>query len=190
MPSKSVVRLAVVMVSVVAWAGPASAGSTGSESIVAQWADADGNAVLLREGTYRDGKGFGWTKIQRKHKIRKIESVRFVTSNPAGGAPQGDSRVYVAYANRKECNKSYCRYTDSLPVRAVVNFSYRSTYHDANVDGVVGVVTTYCLNPDQAHACPDWVDSALGNPTSKYAGQHLEPGVDLSYSPAMLVDGT
>lgn len=178
--------LALFMVSIVAWAGPASAGS---ESIVARWTDADGNTVLLREGTYRDGKGFGWKKIQARHKIRKVSSLRFVISNPAGGEPQGSNRVYLAYATRKECSGSYCRYTDSLPVRVVVDFRSYGTYYDATVDGELGVMTAYCMNPDKALECPSWVDAALGNPSGQAVSGLEERGVVLSYHPLVPVNG-
>lgn len=177
-----------MLASVVSTAAPAAAVTElpgASETILSSWDDAHGNTIILRDGTYNGKDGFGWEKIQSKHRIHEIGSVRFVTQNPEGGTPQGGDRVYMAYANRKECDGGYCRYVESLPVRAVVNFDYRSTYYDAKVDGILGVKTTYCLNKDKAPACPSWVDKAFAKPARPGPATLDVGGVIFSYAPLL-----
>jgi|GEM_PF-4843248 len=171
---------ASALVALLAAGGIHGANIAEPKAIVGQWNDADGNRVVLREGNWNGKVGFGFAKIRAKHGIHEIGSVRFVTTNPAGGEQEGTRRVYLAYANRQECNSGICRYVESVPVRAVVEFSFASVYYGVKLDDVVGVLTTYCLNEDKAHDCPPWVDAALARPAPGL-GDVL--GTVLSYLP-------
>jgi hypothetical protein len=144
----------------VSTAAPASAKS--GATIVDKWKDSKGRVIILRQGIYSGGKGFGWEKITGKHSIKSMRSLHFISAVPNGGKQQGASRIYEAYANRLVCTNGRCRVTDSVPVRLVVNFNRVGTYYGVAVNGVLGVQTAYCINDDKAHDCPSWVDKALG----------------------------
>lgn len=157
--------------------------------IVMQWRDASNKRVLLRVGRYFDdgdnsGNGFGWVKIVRKHRILSPLSIKFVTRAPGGGTRSGTEYIYDAYANRKECVRNSCYYTDSVKVRAVVSWSAPKKHWGVRLyGGVIGVKTTYCMNADRAWACPTWVDLALGSAKSSTSGQSHRTTTEWSYAP-------
>ncbi|MCK9877794.1 hypothetical protein MXD59_18775 [Frankia sp. Ag45/Mut15] len=154
----SLLLLAPALVHSTSSAASAANGAT----IVDSWKDAKGRTIILREGTYNGKKGFGWTKITRRHAIRSLKTLRFISRNPNGGEQQGTARRYEAYANRQECKNGYCHYTDSLLVTLIVDFKQVKDYYDVNVNGVLGVQTAYCVNDNRELDCPSWVDQALG----------------------------
>jgi len=149
-----------------------------------QWRDASNKRILLRMGTYDyKGNGFGWVKIVAKHHILSPLSVEFVTRAPGGGVRDGNEYIYHAYANRKECVRGSCYYTDSVKVRAVVSFSTPKVHWGVKLDGgAIGVKTTYCLNANKAWACPPWVDLAIGVKNAN-SGNSTQGSIEWSYSP-------
>jgi hypothetical protein len=180
-PATSVIAPGAEPAAAAAPTGLSSVGAT----VAAKWWDADHRLIRLRYGTYdtSTGKGFGWIKIQVRHRILSMATVRFVTKAPNGGVKRGNSRTYTAYANRKVCTKSSCFYTDSVPVKAGVAFNYVPSYYGVLVNGVLGVKTTYCVNPGGALACPWWVDRAMvGIPTkASTLDRETVTSVELSY---------
>ena len=149
-----------------------------------QWRDASNKRILLRMGTYDyKGNGFGWVKIVAKHHILSPLSVKFVTRAPGGGLRDGNEYIDHAYANRKECVRGSCYYTDSVKVRAVVSFSTPKVHWGVKLDGgAIGVKTTYCLNANKAWACPPWVDLAIGAKNAS-GGKSTQGSTEWSYSP-------
>ena len=152
-----------------------------------QWRDASNKRVLLRFGTYDyKGNGFGWVKIVAKHHILSPLSVKFVTRAPGGGVRDGNEYIYHAYANRKECVRGSCYYTDSVKVRAVVSWSAPKIHWGVKLDGgPIGVKTTYCVNANKAWACPPWVDLAIGVKGTS-SGKSEQSSIEWSYSPVKI----
>lgn len=163
--------------------------------IVYQWNDASNTRVVVRVGTYNGAtkQGFGWVKILQKHRIYSLNTIVFVTRAPGGGIKQRNGNYrYTAYANKKVCTKKSCYYTDSVPVIAIVSRSTPPSKHGIPLNGGrVGVITTYCANPNRADACPSWVDLAFaGLSTSSKSVAPASSGestVELSYQPAVIV---
>jgi hypothetical protein len=143
-------------------AGSGTAEAASGATIVHTWKDAKGRTIILRQGVYQNGKGFGWAKIRSKHSINSLKTLEYISRAPNGGEAQGSDRLYIAYANKTECKGSYCRVVDSIPVRLVVNFDRVDEYWGVKLNAVLGVKTAYCVNDDRAHDCPSWVDQALG----------------------------
>jgi hypothetical protein len=152
-----------------------------------QWRDASKKRVLLRIGTYDyKGNGFGWVKIVAKHHILSPLSVKFVTRAPGGGVRNGNEYIYHAYANRKECVRGSCYYTDSVKVRAVVSWSAPKVHWGVKLDGgPIGVKTTYCLNANKAWACPKWIDLAIGVKGAN-SGKSAQSSIEWSYAPVKI----
>ncbi|MDN4646806.1 hypothetical protein [Curtobacterium sp. PsM8] len=171
----------IVMAGVGIPAASAAAATPGS-TILDSWEDAKGRQVFVREGAYNatSGKGFGMKKIRERHNIHKITSLKFATGNPNGGTAEGLHRRYDAYANRIECVNGKCEYTDSIPIRVIMNNEERDEYYGVNLrDQKIGVMTAYCISDTKATDCPSWVDKALANPTDFRASR-----LDASASPA------
>ncbi len=60
---------------------------------------------MLREGFWTGSTGFGWEKIQRKHKITNLKLVERIIQNPNGGDLRKgtERRIYRAFALRHSC---------------------------------------------------------------------------------------
>jgi hypothetical protein len=97
---KIAVALAIASLSV--FAVPISADAAGGGTILAAWTDSHGRSVFIRTGSYdaASGNGFGWVKIQARHNIHSLSSLKFVSRAPDGGVAQGYDREYTAYANK------------------------------------------------------------------------------------------
>lgn len=145
---------------------PAAGATTAMEDIVATWQDADGRQVLLREGYWEQGNGFGREKIAQKHKITNMEVVKAIIGNPDGGTPKKtydkktrkltrDRRTYTGFANRLTCRMdARCDVVERIPLVAVVEYLY-----DFAFQGQVGVMTAYCKFDSPAQTdCPSWVN--------------------------------
>ncbi|MFJ3027984.1 hypothetical protein ACIPEQ_04000 [Curtobacterium sp. NPDC087080] len=187
----------VVLAGVVVPAAAASA-ATASNVILDSWEDAKGRQVFVREGTYdaTSGKGFGMQKIRDRHNLHKISSLKFVVANPNGGEAEGLHRKYEAWANRQECVDGKCKYTDSIPVRVIMNNEERSDYYGVQLRGQkIGISTAYCLSDSKAKDCPSWVDKALAAPTdfgarsqtSSDASSTAQERATLTYEPLAAV---
>lgn len=126
-------------------------------------------------------------KIQTKHNIHKFQTLRFISNNPKGATFQGSDALYEAYANKKVCTDGKCTYTESVPVRLVMAFEYVETYYGVEINGTLGVKTSYCLNDNQAGDCPDWVDSAFADSAASTNSVGDAPtdnsSVEMSYTP-------
>lgn len=148
-----------------------AADGTPGRKIVGTETDARGVKVIMRQGVWHAnrGRGFGWEKIQKKHAIYSKHSVGFVLKNPNGGQADGNQRRYYAWANKKVCKDGVCTYVDNRQVYTIVDFRHFDKYFGVNVDGTLGVITTYCINPDGAPKCPAWVDLAIGSEAPRVA---------------------
>lgn len=144
-----------------------AAASAAPASIIGAWTDANGRTVFVRSGTYNGSTGFGMAKIQQRHAIYSIDSLKFVSKNPNGGVAQGSDRRYDAYANRKQCTGGVCIVTDSVPVRVIMSNQYAATYYGIAINGAIGIKTAYCTMPAGALKCPIWVDRALAGVASR-----------------------
>lgn len=181
--------LVTLLGALVAQPAAAASGST----VVAEWKDAKGRQVFVRQGTFDGVKsGFGWAKVQSKHNIKKISSLKFITSNPNGGYMEGYDRTYTAYANKKVCKDGKCVYTESIKLRLVMSFGYQTTYYGVTLNDTLGVKTTYCEMPDKSERCPSWVDTAFSNGGAGMSIQQTDAGqaatssnyaTELSYVP-------
>lgn len=163
-----------------------SAAHAAPATIIGAWTDALGRTVFVRSGTYNGSTGFGMAKIQQRHAIYSIDSLKFVTRNPNGGVAEGLDRRYDAYANRKECTLGVCVVTHSIPVRVIMSNQYVSTYYGVTVNGAIGIKTAYCTMPNGALKCPVWVDRALAGVTFRQGaldGESTSVETTWSYAP-------
>lgn len=157
--------LAVLVAFAFVLGSPGLASAANPVDIRNQWVDRDGRSIYLRYGIYdsKSKKGFGWEKISRKHAILNNNTVKNVTLSTSS-VKEGTDRTYYAYARVKKCYQrgKFCEYTHERQVKAVVGFGTAKNYHQVNLNGrVIGVKTTYCVNPGGAEKCPEWVERAL-----------------------------
>jgi hypothetical protein len=187
----------IVLTGVVVPTTAANAATAGNV-ILDSWEDAKGRQVFVREGTYNatSGKGFGMKKIRDRHNLHKISSLKFIAANPNGGEAEGLHRKYEAWANRQECVDGKCKYTDSIPVRVIMNNEERSDYYGVELrDQKIGISTAYCLSDSKAKDCPSWVDKALATPidfgatsqTSSDSSSAAQERARLTYQPLAAV---
>ncbi|PPF38003.1 hypothetical protein [Rathayibacter sp. AY1A3] len=165
----------------------ATAAAADGSTIVFQWKNTEKRSLFVRSGAWNGNKGFGWVKIQTKHNIHKFQTLRFISNNPKGATFQGSDALYEAYANKKVCTDGKCTYTDSIPVRLVMAFEYVSNYYGVDINGTLGVKTSYCIADDRSGDCPDWVDLAFAGTvfstsSDKYPSA-MTTTVEMSYSP-------
>jgi hypothetical protein len=97
----------------------------------------------------------------------------------------GSDRLYMAYANKKECTVDYCTVVDSIPVKLIVNYNTVSSYYGVTINGVLGVKTAYCVNDDRANDCPSWVNGALRDSFRSAPGV-TQVSTERSYEPLPL----
>ncbi|QHC56806.1 hypothetical protein [Rathayibacter tanaceti] len=66
-------------------------------------------------------------------------------------------------------------------------FEYVTTYYGVDINGTLGVKTSYCISDDRAGDCPDWVDLAFAETSSSTNSLDGESATtttaDMSYSP-------
>jgi hypothetical protein len=111
--------------------------------------------VPLRLGYYRDGKGFGWTKIKKKHALTKYSAVEYVTRGPNRKSQGGTSYKMWAYAGKYNCRNGSCRLVKQYKVIVSVQESHRHSGRDHKPKGVI---TAYC---EGVVRCPAWVSTTL-----------------------------
>ena len=148
-------------------------------SIVASWRDAKGVPVKMYQGTYssKTGNGFGWAKVKNRHGIKKYQTVKHPTGNPAGPKIKNTKREYVAYATKWQNRKIVAQ----IPVLTVVQTKYEKSYWEVKINSNPGVLTTYCQNPKKELKCPKWVDTAFSkanNGVAKAAPSGDKPDAD------------
>lgn len=108
-------------------------------------------------------KGWGYDKARHKHNIYSIYAQKRVLMSP-NIEQQGTSYLLRAYAGRYRCSGSSCHLIDQREVRGVYMKVHQTTFHGWPVNGIVGLQTMYCLNPQSAPRCPDWVVPAIERP--------------------------
>jgi hypothetical protein len=108
----------------------------------------------LRLGYYNAGsdKGFGWTKVKKKHNITKYSAVEFVAKSPTREHIGGQSYRHTAYAGKYRCRDGVCRLVKQYKVLLTVNQKKLRDGQDK------GVITQYCKGIVR---CPNWVTKAL-----------------------------
>lgn len=108
----------------------------------------------LRLGYYNAGsdKGFGWTKVKKKHNITKYSAVEYVAKSPNRDHIGGQSYRHTAYAGKYKCTNGVCRLVKQYKVLLTVNQKKLRDGQDK------GVITQYCKGIVR---CPNWVTKAL-----------------------------
>jgi hypothetical protein len=146
--------------------------------IISTWRDFKNQVVELRQGTWNNKNGFGFKKINSKHHVYKVSTVRYPTRNnlPGGYLEKGTKRQYVAYANRKVCTRTGCKIVQQIPVLTVVQTQYFTSYWGVQLRSNPGVITTYCKNPNGSEECPTWVDASFSGGLAESDSIETEEG--------------
>lgn len=97
-------------------------------------------------------KGFGWTKVKKKHNITKYSAVEYIAKSPTRNHIGGQSYRHTGYAGKYECRNGVCRLVKQYKVLLTVNEKKLRDNHDK------GVITQYCVGITR---CPNWVTKAL-----------------------------
>lgn len=110
--------------------------------------------VSLRLGYYNaaSDKGFGWTKVKKKHNITKYSAVEYIAKSPVREHIGGQSYRHTGYAGKYECRNGVCRLVKQYEVLMTANEKKLRDDHDK------GVITQYCVGITR---CPNWVTTAL-----------------------------
>ncbi|GAA2723074.1 hypothetical protein [Actinocorallia aurantiaca] len=136
--------------------------------------------ISIRRGFW-DGdtdKGWGYDKVRHKHNIHSIYAQKRVLMSP-NIEQQGTSYVLRAWAGRYRCSGSACRLVEQREVKGVFTNAHMTTLHGWPVNGVLGLQTMYCVNPQSAPQCPDWVVPAIERPgTPTGVSPRSTPGHD------------
>lgn len=125
----------------------------------------------VRTGFYDNvpQKGWGQDKAEHRHNIKTQASIRYLASAPTI-VKSGTSYAHTVWSNEIKCKNGRCTVTDEREVRGVFVRSVLKVLHGETVGGELGLQTAYCLNPDKALRCPDWVDVGLGKAWSAVSG--------------------
>ncbi|WP_449283503.1 hypothetical protein [Leucobacter sp.] len=83
----------------------AAEAATPKHTVIASWKNGNKTKIELRLGVYSaaTGKGFGWTKIKKRHGIKKYSTVSHPTKSPYGALWKGKPKIraeYTAFAVR------------------------------------------------------------------------------------------
>lgn len=72
----------------------------------------------------------------------------------------------TAYAGHYDCPETpgVCILNDQRELRGVHDGRSYTSYYNWPVNGLMGQLTLYCINPGQARLCPNWVTFAIDNP--------------------------
>ncbi|MEV6319247.1 hypothetical protein [Streptomyces sp. NPDC051776] len=108
----------------------------------------------LRLGYYSSGadKGFGWTKVVRKHNITKYAAVEYIAKSPKRDHVGGQSYRETGYAGKYKCRNGVCHLVKQYKVLLTVNQKKLRDGQDK------GVITQYCVGIVR---CPNWVTKSL-----------------------------
>ncbi|MGX1887251.1 hypothetical protein [Streptomyces sp. NPDC055287] len=110
--------------------------------------------VSLRLGYYNAAadKGFGWTKVKKKHNITKYSAVEYIAKSPVREHIGGQSYRHTGYAGKYKCRNGVCQLVKQYKVLMSANEKKLRDDHDK------GVITEYC---EGIVRCPNWVTKAL-----------------------------
>ncbi|MQY12886.1 hypothetical protein SRB5_30250 [Streptomyces sp. RB5] len=131
------------------------AAATGQYKILGSLTYSGPGNMPLRLGYYRSGKGFGWTKIKKKHALTRYTAIEYVTRGPNRRSQGGTSYKMWAYAGKYNCRNGSCRLTKQYKVIVSVQESIRHSGRDHKPKGVI---TAYC---EGVVRCPAWVSTTL-----------------------------
>jgi hypothetical protein len=125
-------------------------------------------SLPLRRGFWdHDGQnGFGMDKAWHRHKIQSLSGMKFVMESPLV-SNSGNQSILRAYVGRYECpdgRPGECALTAEREVRAIVDERAFREYYGWPAGDPLGLVTMYCMNPDDAIDCPAWVTHAFNYP--------------------------
>lgn len=128
--------------------------------IVDTTTDKCGNTVVMREGRYFNGKGYGRIKIEVAHGITTTNVFRDQVWNncPERQGKDGKVLVYEEMVQHFTCVRNVrtlwteqCDPDKFTVIRTVIDTNYRP-----GLGGQKGLITQYCLTGDKY--CPEWVN--------------------------------
>jgi len=108
-------------------------------------------------------KGWGYDKARHKHNIYSIYAQKRVLMSP-NIEQQGTSYALRTWAGRYRCSGSSCRLVEQREVRGIFAKVHMTDFHGWPVNGILGLQTMYCINPQAAARCPEWVVPAIERP--------------------------
>ncbi|TGB16094.1 hypothetical protein [Streptomyces sp. MZ04] len=125
----------------------------------------------LRQGYYSGGKGFGWTKVKKKHNITKYAAVEYIAKSPKYKAtdkitkkhPKHTSFTFWGYSQKIKCTNGRCRVVKEYQVKLAVQEDIRHSGRDRKPKGVI---TMYCQGVTR---CPGWVSIGLAKANKRSA---------------------
>lgn len=124
-------------------------------------------SIPIRQGFY-DGDadlGWGFDKAVHKHNITSLTAHKRIMASPTIYYQQTQATYRLTlYAGRYTCSGSKCTLTDKRTVYGIYNPNSYNTYYGQKVGGKMGMLTAYCVNPNNAAKCPNWVTNAIVNP--------------------------
>ncbi|WP_427019472.1 hypothetical protein ACQCSX_22805 (plasmid) [Pseudarthrobacter sp. P1] len=109
-------------------------------------------------------QGFGFDKAWNKHNLWSSEAMRRIMLSTNYVMQGNGNYALTAYAGKYTCSGSTCTLTDQRQLTGVHDGRTYSTYYTWPVNGLMGMLTAYCNNPDGAAACPNWVTFSITNP--------------------------
>lgn len=114
-----------------------------------------GDPVSMRRGYWSADaprRGFGFMKITQKHAIFSRALLASIVSDPDSVTLVQPGRYVHESTTRHVVCEFQCTVVESVLVRVVID------YNDFAGQGQMGILTAYCVNPDQAEYCPAYVN--------------------------------
>lgn len=140
--------------------------------------------IPIHRGFY-DGdldQGFGMDKAYHKHNIWTVSAMKKVMVSPNYFMGGNGNYNLTAYAGHYECESTpgVCVLSDQRELRGVHDGRTYQNYYNWPVNGLMGQLTLYCINPGGARLCPNWVTFAIDNPgvTNPYKPGTMRSEVD------------
>ncbi|MFB8004945.1 hypothetical protein [Nocardia sp. NPDC056000] len=139
--------------------------------------DKCGNKVILRRGYYDENskpQGFGWDKINHKHKITNMDTVQQLVESTCGvpEKPGGSTLIYNKTIKMKDCS-AWANPREMICTETDTEVTVKMVVETANPEGdgkQKGIITAFCEGTVE---CPSWV-SREGFVGTVY-GQPLNP---------------
>ncbi|MDT0495623.1 hypothetical protein ACPEIF_14305 [Streptomyces sp. NPDC012600] len=137
----------------------------------------------LRLGEYKRNKkkkmvGWGWTKIKKKHNIKKYSIVEWLSQSPNREASKIPKRYNLTgYAHRIKCNRGTCKVVEQRKMLLVVDHTMTAT-GDGPSFKYFGAVTAYCIGSTK---CPSWVNTKF-RPKSAASGATVNGGWQYAFT--------
>ncbi|MBH1937262.1 hypothetical protein I5Q34_23835 [Streptomyces sp. AV19] len=130
----------------------------------------------LRLGYYNAStdKGFGWTKVKKKHNITKYSAVEYIAKSPNREHIGGQSYRQTGYAGKYRCTNGVCRLVKQYKVLLTVNEKKLRDNQDK------GVITQYCVGITR---CPNWVTKALAKANGRSVAAEGNDKYAAAYEP-------